>query len=383
MKKLLAVVLMVLLLTAPAQALQTLQDDDITISASTAVLMEKTTGAVLYEKDAHTHHLPASVTKVMTMLLIMEALESGAITYDQMVTASAKAASMGGSQIWLEQGESMSVSEMLKCIAVVSANDCAVAMAELICGTEEAFVKRMNERAAELGMTDTHFTNCTGLYDDDNHYTCAYDIALMSRELLLHEEIKNYTTIWMDTVRNGEFGLSNTNKLIYYYEGATGLKTGFTAKANYCLSASAERDGVEYIAVVMNVPTKEERTESVTALLNYAFANYTLVSLHPNKALPPVEVELGTTDSVQPLFGGNDTLLGEKGSYGDLSYDVELDPILTAPVEKGQQIGSLTVRSGGQVVAVVPLLSDRSVARMSFWQLYGSILGSLFGLKST
>ena len=211
------------------------------VSAPCAVLMEQSTGTVLYEKNSHERRAPASVTKVMTMLLVTEALDDGRLHPEEMVTASDRAASMGGSQIWLEEGERMSASEMLKCVAVVSANDCAVALAEHLCGSEEAFTARMNQRAAELGMEDTHFTNCTGLFEDPDHYTSAWDIALMSRELIRHAFIKDYTTIWMDTVREGRFALSNTNKLIYYYEGATGLKTGFTSGAMYCLSATAER----------------------------------------------------------------------------------------------------------------------------------------------
>ena len=267
-----------------------------------ALLMERSTGEVLYEKNAYEHLAPASVTKVMTMLLVAEAVDSGSLSLEDTVTASARAASMGGSQIWLEEGERMSVGEMLKCIAVVSANDCCVAMAEHLAGTEEAFVARMNARAAELGMRDTHFLSCSGLSDSDEHYSCARDIAVMSRELLRHPMIRTYTTIWMDTIRGGEFGLSNTNKLIYYYDGATGLKTGFTSKAMYCLAASAERDGVEYIAVVLHGASSAERFESAKALLNYAFANYTLTYPSQQAALPPVEVRLGVRDAVQPVF---------------------------------------------------------------------------------
>jgi len=381
MKKIIAVLLVIMLLTGPAMALDTLRDEDITIPAPAAVLMEKTTGALLYEKDAHTHYSPASVTKIMTLLLVVEALESDAITKDQMVVTSARAASMGGSQIWLEEGESMSVSEMLKCVTVVSANDCAVALAELLCGTEEAFVKRMNERAAELGMKDTHFTNCTGLLDDDDHYTSAYDIALMSRELIKHDMIKEYTTIWMDKVRNGEFGLSNTNKLIFYYDGATGLKTGFTSKAMYCLSATAERDGVEYIAVVLHAPTTQDRFESAKTLLSYAFANYSLVALRPNEAISPVRVELGTQDNVQPVYDGSEYSLWKKGAATNLQYDVEIAECVKAPVAEGQQLGMVTVRSGDEVIAKVPLVSDQAVDRIGYWQVYLSLLLGVFGLK--
>lgn len=379
MKKILTVFLAVCVLTMPVFALETLEGDAITIAAPYAVLMEKSTGTVIYEKQSHEHCSPASVTKVMTMLLVMEALEAGTLKPDTMVTTSAKAASMGGSQIWLEQGERMSVSEMLKCVAVVSANDCAVALAEQLCGTEEAFVQRMNQRAKELGMNDTNFTNCTGLHDDDDHYTSAYDIALMSRELIGHEAIKEYTTIWMDTIREGEFGLSNTNKLIYYYDGATGLKTGFTSQAMYCLSATAERNGVEYIAVVLHADSSADRFESAKTLLSYGFANYDLASLRPSEALPPVLVELGTTDCVQPVYDGNEYILEEKGTLSEMEYTIELEGSVTAPVLQGQKLGVLTVRSGEDVLAEIDIVSPEEVQRLTFWDIYGHLLGTLIG----
>ncbi len=382
MKKILVLALSVLLtlsLAGNALALEPLAGEDIPIAAPYAVLMEKTTGTVLYEKDAHEHCSPASVTKVMTMLLVMEALDAGTITRDTVVTASDAAASMGGSQIWLEPGERMTVGEMLKCVAVVSANDCAVALAELLCGSEEAFVKRMNERAAELGMADTHFTNCTGLFDDDEHYTSAYDIALMSRELLLHDGIREYTTIWMDSIRDGSFGLSNTNKLIYYYDGATGLKTGFTSKAMYCLSASAEREGVEYIAVVLHADTSAERFDSAKALLSYAFANYELASLTPPEALPPVRVAMGAADSVQPILAGSGTILEGRGKLADLTFSVELPESVPAPVQPGQKLGELTVRSGEEVLAVADLVSSAGVERLGFGDVYGRLIGAITG----
>ena len=260
MKRFLCICLILALLCpcAAAQA-EPLRDGDLKISAPSAVLMEKETGELLYEKGAHERRPPASVTKVMTMLLIVEDIESGKLALDDVVTASARAASFGGSCVYLEEGERMSADEMLKCIAVVSANDCAVAMAEHLCGTEEVFVERMNRRAAELGMTESHFTNCTGLFEDPEHYTTALDIARMSRELIRHELIKKYSTIWMDMIRGGAFGLSNTNKLVYWYDGCTGLKTGYTSEAMYCLAATAERDGAEYIAVIMHGDSIESR----------------------------------------------------------------------------------------------------------------------------
>lgn len=285
--------------------------------------MEKQSGEVIYEKNAHERMAPASVTKVMTMLLIVEAIENGDISLDDTVIASERAASFGGSCVFLEEGEKMSVHEMLKCISVVSANDCAVAMAEHLCGSEQSFVERMNARAEELGMKNTHFTNCTGLFDDREHYTSAYDIALMSRELIRHDLIKDYTTIWMDSIRNGEFGLSNTNKLVYYYEGCTGLKTGFTSLAMYCLSATAMRDGVEYIAVIMHAESVDSRNNDAKALLNYAFANYTLCPLRQESALPPVSVELGKGDCVQPEYTGPEAALISKQGSGNIEYTLQ------------------------------------------------------------
>ena len=249
-----------LLLLGHGRAWAETPESALKLSAPSAVLMEKETGAVLYEKNAREPGFPASITKIMTMLLIIEAMESGALGEDDVVTASERAASFGGSCVYLEAGEQMSVRDMLKCIAVVSANDCAVAMAEHLCGTEEVFVQKMNERAKELGMQNTHFSNCTGLFDDGEHFTTAYDVALMSRELIRHEAVKAYTTIWMDSIRGGSFELSNTNKLVYWYPGCTGLKTRYTSTALFCLSATAERDGAEYIAVVMHAETPTHAT---------------------------------------------------------------------------------------------------------------------------
>ena len=254
----------------------TAQAEDLALPAPSCILMEKDTGQILYEENAHEKLRPASVTKIMTLLLVMEALDNGSIGWDDTVTTSAAAAAKGGSQIYLEENEQLPLREMLKSVVVSSANDCACALAEHVAGSEAAFVSRMNDRAAELGMTDTHFVNCTGLDDGpdaDTHLTTAYDIALMSCELLKHEEIKEYTTIWMDTVRNGQFGLSNTNKLVRFYDGTTGLKTGYTSAAGYCLSASAERGGMELVAVVLHCKTSVDRFESAKALLNYGFSN--------------------------------------------------------------------------------------------------------------
>lgn len=381
MKRLLCAALCIVMLTSPVYAINTLTDDDIDISAPSAILMEKVTGEVIYEKNSHERMPPASVTKVMTMLLIVEAVERGDISLDDTVIASERAASFGGSCVFLEEGEKMSVAEMLKCICVVSANDCAVAMAEHLCGSEQAFVARMNDRARELGLKDTNFKNCTGLFDDDEHYTSAYDIAVMSRELIRHDMIKDYTTIWMDTIRGGEFGLSNTNKLVYYYDGCTGLKTGFTEKAMYCLSATAERDGVEYIAVIMHADTIDKRNNDAKALLSYGFANYRLMPLRSPDVLPPVRVTLGSADSVQPVYDGAEAALVPKNGIGEVSYEIELPDTITAPVEKGQQIGSLRVVSGETELFTVKLLADSSVGRADFGRTLLSLLKSYVGLS--
>ena len=376
MKRLLIALLAAALLPIPVKA-AAVQSADISVAVPSAVLIERSTGEILYEKNAYEHLAPASVTKVMTMLLIAEAVDGGTISLDDSVTASARAASMGGSQIWLEEGEKMSVGEMLKCITVVSANDCCVAMAEHLAGTEEAFVARMNQRAAELGMNDTHFVSCSGLSESDEHYSCARDIAVMSRELLQHDLIRNYTTIWMDTIRGGEFGLSNTNKLIYYYDGATGLKTGFTSKAMYCLSASAQRDGIEYIAVVLHGATSAERFDSAKTLLNYGFANYTVVYPSALLALPPVELRLGVSDAVQPVFPEDTGILMPKNEAARLSYEADLPEILTAPVQAGQVLGTVDVYADGTLLRTLPVVAADSVARLSVWQMFVRTLFTL------
>lgn len=349
------------------------------VSAPSAALMEKETGQLIYEKNAYEHLSPASVTKVMTMLLIVEDIEAGRLSLEDTVIASERAASFGGSCVYLAQGEKMSVSDMLKCIAVVSANDCAVAMAEHISGSEEAFVVRMNERAAQLGMKNSRFTNCTGLFEDESHYTCAYDVALMSRELIRHELIKDYSTIWMDSIRGGEFELSNTNKLVYWYDGCTGLKTGYTSDALYCLSATAERDGVEYIAVVMKSESSDSRNYDAQQMLNFAFANYTLCSLFGDSTPPVIPVEMGVKDSVATFFGGRELALLPRQS-SQLSYELNCESRISAPVQQGQRLGVLTVRSGDTPVASVPVLAAEAVPRPGYFSLLASLAGRLLGM---
>ena len=365
-----AAIILSLILLAPCSALAA---EDISVNAPCAVLMEESTGTKLYAKGENEERAPASVTKVMTLLLIAEAVDSGAISLDDTVTATARAASMGGSQIWLEAGEQMSVSEMIKCVAVVSANDCAVALAEHLCGSEEVFIARMNERAAELGLQHTNFTNCTGLFDDPEHYTSALDIAVMSRELLSHEWIKEYTTIWMDSIRNGEFGLSSTNHLLRSLEGCTGLKTGWTTQAGYCISASAEREGTEYIAVIMGSDSSANRNADASTLINYAFTNWALVPV-ADSALPPVRVSGGVRASVQPVIEGSDHILLRRSEASALERNVSLPESVAAPLEEGERLGSLTLSSSGETLVEVPLVSSEAVEKLGA----GGVLLSLF-----
>lgn len=360
--------------------LPTVKAQELTVEAPSAVLMEAATGTVLFEKEAHKKLAPASVTKVMTLLLVMEALESGRISWNDTVVASEAAAAKGGSQVYLEPGEQMSMDDMLKSVVVSSANDCAVALAEHIAGSEQAFVAMMNSRARELGMEDTNFVNCTGLDDEPDasqHLTSAYDIALMSRELLKHEDIRKYTTIWMDTIRGGEFGLSNTNKLVRFYEGTTGLKTGYTSSAGHCLSASAMRDGVEYIAVVLNCSSSGSRFQSAKELLGYGFANYTLASPDPGTQIPSVPVILGKQDMITPVVSDDAPVLLEKSLRSTLKTTVEVQPEVKAPVEPGQRLGTVQLTAEGKTIAEIPLVAPQGVERKSWWDITKELIGCL------
>ena len=364
----LAVLLCLLPLSVLAQAPE--------VGGKSVYLMDVATGTTLGEFNAHEKLAPASVTKVMTMLLIMEAVDSGKIGWGDTVTTSEAAAAKGGSQIYLKVGEQMTVRDMMKSIAVSSANDCACAMAEHLAGSEAAFVQQMNQRAQELGMADTHFVNCTGLDDGEDareHRTSAHDIALMSRELLKnHPDVRQFTTIWMDTVRQGAFGLSNTNKLIRFYPGATGLKTGFTSGAGYCLSASAQRDGMELVAVVMGADSSKTRFNACKQLLDYGFANFALVQPDICET-PAVPVELGTAKTVSPQLGEDGTLLVEKSLRSTVTAQVELEETVEAPVSRGQRLGTLTYRSGEQILRQIPLVAQQEVPRLSWKQMFGKV----------
>lgn len=348
------------------------------MKAKAALLMEKETGQVLFAQNEHEKLEPASVTKIMTLLLVMEAMDRGELKYEDMVTVSANAASMGGSQVYLSEGEQISVEELLKAVCVSSGNDAAVALAEQVAGVTELFVQQMNNRAMELGMGDTHFVNPTGL-PAEGHVTSAWDIALMSRELILrHPDIRRFATIWMDTIRGGEFGLSNTNKLIRFYDGATGLKTGSTDAAGYCISATAEREGMELIAVVLGSETSQQRFEDAKTMLNYGFSTYVLADITPEET-PVAPVRLGRTPSVEASLAQSKLLVG-KGQAGGLTRTVKLQEDLSAPVEKGQAVGILTVQSGDTTLAELPLTAAAAVERMTWGDLFTRLLrAAVFG----
>ncbi len=350
---------------------------EVEIPAPSAILMDAATGTILYEKNAHERLAPASVTKVMTLLLVMEALDSGRISWEDKVTASAEAAAKGGSQIYLEQGEQLSMDEMIKSVVVSSANDCATALAEHVAGSEGAFVALMNERAQALGLKETCFVNCTGLDDEPNateHLTSAYDLAIMSRELLRHDRIRDYTTIWMDTVRDGKFGLSNTNKLVRFYDGTTGLKTGYTSAAGHCLAASAKREGMELIAVVLHCGSSTDRFESAKTLLNHGFANYALVNTDPPETLVPVKVSLGTQELVTPILQETAPILMEKSEISRITKTIDLPGEWEAPIAKGQQLGTMTISAGERVVAQIPIEAGATVNRLTLWQMTVKLL---------
>ena len=354
---------------------------DATIHSQAAILYNRDTQQILYEKNADEPLAPASVTKVMTLLLVMEAIERGQLGWDDTITASTAAAAKGGSQVYLEEGEQMNLREMVKCVVVSSANDCATALAEAVAGSESGFVEKMNQRAKELGMEHTHFANCTGLDDEagpDEHYNTARDIAIMSRELLQHDEIRQFTTIWMDTIRDGAFGLSNTNKLVRFYQGTTGLKTGYTSSAGYCMSASAERDGMELIATVMHCEASTDRFESAKALLDYGFAAYTLVDPMGEEQAQPVTVELGTSETVQPVPGQSEPVLLEKERAAGVTREIQLSERVSAPVEQGQVLGSVTLKSGDTVLAEVPLVAECGVEKLTWGQIFSRMAAKLW-----
>ena len=360
---------------------EVLDNNFLNLEAGSAILIEQNSGQILYGYNIHEQLHPASVTKVMSLLLIMEALDNGKITLETQIPCSSNAASMGGSQIWLDTTETLSVHEMLKAIAVVSANDCVVAMAEYLGGTEDGFVQMMNTRAKELGMNDTNFKNCHGL-DEDEHLTSAYDIALMSRELLVnHPQITEYTTIWMDSLRDGQSGLSNTNKLVRNYSGCTGLKTGSTSLALFNLSASATRNNLSLIAVVMKAPTSALRFSNATSLLDYGFNNYSYKSFgNQGEVVKSVAVTKGISQEVNAIFETSPSFLIKKGEESGITYELNLSDSIQAPVTQGQLLGTIKYSLNGVELASISLVAETSVDKLDLFSVTKNIIGSWFNL---
>ena len=351
---------------------------DLGLNAKSAILMEESTGNILYESNPDERLPIASVTKVMTMLLIMEAVDSGKISLDDMVTVSENAMSYGGSTMFLETGEQLTVNDMLKGIAVASANDGCVAMAEHLAGSESAFVDMMNEKAKELGMENTHFMNTNGL-DEDDHYSSARDVAIMSRELMKHETIFNYTSIWMDTLRGGKFQLANTNKLIRFYDGANGLKTGSTSKALCCLSAAAKRNDMQLIAVVLGAPTSAERFASAKSLLDYGFANYAVnTQITAGDEVQKIAVEKGVDKEVGVVASDSCSTLVKKGQEDNITKEIKIDETITAPIEAGQKIGTMTISRDGEVIADIDLNASSAVEKKGIGLIIKDFFATIF-----
>ena len=383
MKKAISFVLSVAVLAAcfifSGYAVNSEPTENLAVKAKSAVLMDASNGQVLYKYNESERLPPASVTKIMSLLLIAEAVDGGKIKLTDEVTASADAAAKGGSQIWLKEGETMTVDELLKAIAISSANDACCAMAEYIAGSESTFVTMMNDKAKALGMNNTHFENCSGLDDDTtDHMTTAYDIGLMSVELLKHEFIENYTTVWMDSLRDGATELVNTNKLVRFYNGTTGLKTGTTSKAGKCLSASAKRDGLHLVAVVMGSQSSDDRFETAKTLLNYGFANYESVPLNIDESLiTDVNVIMGTEETLKPSHDEMKNITLKKGDKSKITTEISLATDAEAPIEKGQTLGSIKFCLNGETISECRLFSDRGIRRTTYADVLKAMLKSL------
>lgn len=376
MKKIIAVILILVILLSALGIHSFAADFSEEVNAKSAVLMDANTGKILFEYNADDALPPASVTKVMTLLLVFEALDNGVIKLSDMVSTSEHAASMGGSQIYLEPGEQMSVDELIKSVVVSSANDAAASLAEYVSGSESAFVAAMNKRAKELGMNSTNFENTNGLDDtSENHVTSARDIAIMSRELMKHEKIFDYTTIWMDTVRNGTFGLSNTNRLLRTYKGCTGLKTGSTAKAKFCISATAKRDGLSLIAVIMGSPTRDERNALAAKLLDFGFANYAIYS-DTDGAVDNIKVTGGIKNDIALKHNDFSSLI-EKSALSKIEAVTDIPESIPAPIKTGDKIGTITYKNGESVIGTTDIVAAEDVDKISFFTLLPRILKRL------
>ncbi len=380
MKKLITLFMMLIMLIGSVSFGTTaVEGSEIQIRAKSGVLMDVSTGQVLYSFNENEKLYPASVTKIMPLLLFMEALDSGKISLDDKVTTSPTAAGKGGSQIWLKEGETMTVDELLRATAIGSANDACTALGEHIAGSETGFVKMMNDRAKELGMLNTNFVNCSGLDDDTTeHLTTAYDIALMSRELLKHERIKTYTTVWMDSLRDGATELVNTNKLVRFYSGTTGLKTGTTSKAGHCLSASAERDGLHLVAVVMGAGNSTDRFEGAKAMLDWGFANFETVTPQIDSSLiGEVEILRGTSESIKPIIKGIVPMTLKSGEKSRIQTEISLSENAEAPIEKNQTLGTVTLKIDDKEIAKYNLVSDIYVEKTNLGHIMVRFLRSL------
>ncbi len=363
---------------APSEAVRGVSLPTVEGACRSAVLMEASTGQVLWEMAPDIAMPPASVTKIMTLLLVMEALEDGAVEWEDKVTASARASSMGGSQIFLKEGEVMSLRDLVKSVVISSANDAAVALAEHVAGSEEAFVERMNRRASELGMTSTHFENTNGLDDTArNHVTSARDIAIMSRALIAHKEILTYSSTWMDTIRDGTFGLTNTNRLVRYYPGCNGLKTGSTRKAGFCVSVTAEREGMTLICVIMGAESRDSRNAAAKALLDWGFATYGLFTAQGGK-LGPVAVTGGTVGEIELSYPAFTAVL-PRGDMAAVEYAVELPESLTAPVRAGEAVGKISYTCKGKPLGEVAVTAAETSLRPTFWDVWRRMLGIWIG----
>ena len=360
---------------------EAVDNNSLNLESGSAILIDQVTGKILYSHKAHEQLRPASVTKVMSILLIMEALDSGKITMETPIPCSENAHSMGGSQIWLDTTENLSVRDMLKSICVVSANDCTVAMAEYLAGSEEAFVQMMNTKAKQLGMNDTTFKNCHGI-DEDGHVTSAYDIALMSKELLQnHPSITEFTTIWMDSIRDGKSELVNTNKLIRNYQGATGLKTGSTSIALYNLSASATRDGLSLIAVIMKAPTTKIRFSEATKLLDYGFANYTSKSFgSKGDIIQIVNVNKGIETQVNVVLAEDASVLIKKGDTGNITQNVVINENIQAPIKKGDILGTIEYKAGEEIILERNLLAENDIPKTTLWNITTKLYQKWFNM---
>lgn len=355
-------------------------DNSLSLSTQSTILMESNTGKILYENNKEEHLAPASITKIMSLILVMEALKENRFTLDTVLTCSDTAAALGGSQIWLEPGEEMTVNDLLKAVVIVSANDATVLLAEAVAGSEESFVVLMNEKAKALGMNNTNFCNATGL-DAENHYSCAYDVAIMACELLKHEIITNYTTVWMDSLRNGESELTNTNRLVRFYEGCTGLKTGTTATAGYCLAASAKRNDLSLVAVVMNAPSSNDRFADAQKLLNYGFANYSYINVNPElTGEEVVKVKNGVVETVKIKAEKPFNTLIKKSDEKNITQKVNYQSEIEAPLKKGSVVGNVKFYCGEEEIGSINIVTDEECEKMSFLKAFWFILNMMVAL---